>query len=137
MRNRIGRIEHKRIRLSIRKRFRLGQIDPLPEAGMQQLCIARPKARISTLAAILGHGVRAHFPVNRRHAYARLFPPKAETRVMLLFSAPDVEREPVEQFQDSLRECLGHVMIYLQSPKARNKRPDARKEWRRLARRAA
>jgi hypothetical protein len=86
---------------------------------------------------VIGHSVWAYFPVHRRRYVARLFPPKPETRVLLVFSTAGAEKERRKVFEDQIRDHLGHVLLYLRSPKARNDCPDAMKEWRRSTRRAA
>lgn len=82
---------------------------------------------------VIGHSVWAYFPVHRRRYIARLFPAKPETRVLLVFGPTDGGREPVKVFEDHLRDHLGHVLLYLRSPKARNECPDAMKEWHKSA----
>ncbi len=78
--------------------------------------------------------VWAYFPIYRRRLIARRLHPKAETRVLLVFSAAGFEKEPAEQFVESLRDHLGHVLLYLRNPKARNECADAQKEWQRSVR---
>lgn len=78
-----------------------------------------------------GHSVWAYFPVHRRRWIARELRPKPETRVLLVFSTAGFRTEPAKMFQDRLRDHLGHVLLYLRSPKAPNDCPDAQKEWRR------
>jgi hypothetical protein len=79
-----------------------------------------------------GCSVWAYFPVNRRrwivtHHKLALNP---KTRVLLVFSAPAAGKEPVKNFEGHLRDHLGHVMLYLRSPKANNDCDAAWKEWR-------
>ena len=55
--------------------------------------------------------------------------PKLETRVLLVISTETCG--PAEQFEDQLRDHLGHTILFLRSPKAPNEcRPDAENEWR-------
>jgi hypothetical protein len=60
--------------------------------------------------------------------------PKPQTRVLLVFSTPHCEETPVKLLRDQIRDHLGHVLLYLRSPKAPNDCPDAGKEWRRSIR---
>ncbi len=83
---------------------------------------------------MIGHSVWAYFPIGY---IGRLLYPKPETCALLVFSAPQAKREQGKLFEDRLRDHLGHVLLYLRSPKARNDCPDAMKEWRRSIRRAA
>jgi len=80
---------------------------------------------------IIGHSVWAYFPIHRKRTVAQLFPPKPETRVLLVFGPPKAKGETVRFFEDALRDHLGHVLLYLRSPKARNNCPNALREWRR------
>jgi hypothetical protein len=95
-----------------------------------------------------GHSVWACFPIRARNytrlcmgpdyrllvAHKVLRRPKPETRVLLVFSTAGIAGEPVKTFQDNLRDHLGHVLLYLRSPKAPNHCADAQKEWRRSRR---
>jgi hypothetical protein len=75
--------------------------------------------------------VWAYFPVHRRRSVAKALQPKPGTRVLLVLDAAGFERTPVKLAQDILRDHLGHTLLYLCSPKARNECPDAQREWRR------
>jgi hypothetical protein len=79
--------------------------------------------------ATIGHSVWAYFPVHRGRYIARPFPPKPETRVLLIFGAPAVSEEPVKLFEGRLRHHLGHVLRYLWTPQAPNECADADREW--------
>jgi hypothetical protein len=77
-----------------------------------------------------------YFTINRRRcivkeAIALGLPPKDETRILLVLGARSFEKEPVELLADYLRDGLGHVLLYLRSPKAWNGCGEAMKEWRR------
>jgi hypothetical protein len=75
-------------------------------------------------------GVWAYFPVHRNRLIARRLQPKPQTRVLLVLSAADFAKEPARTLEDYLRDHLGHVLLYLRSPKARNECRDAMQEWR-------
>jgi hypothetical protein len=57
--------------------------------------------------------------------------PKPQTRILLVFSTASANKDTVKLFEERLRDHLGHVLLYLRSPKANNDCPDAMKEWRR------
>ena len=80
-----------------------------------------------------GFSVWAYFPIDRNRRITRELKPKSETRVLLVFSAAGFEKSKRKFFEDCLRDHLGHVLLYLRSPKACNDCPDAMKEWRRSA----
>jgi hypothetical protein len=54
--------------------------------------------------------------------------PRSDTRVLLVFGA---DRGGKLEFEDHLRDHLGHVLLFLRDPDARNDCPDATREWRR------
>ena len=64
-----------------------------------------------------------------RRLIALGMPPKPQTLVLLVFSTADAEKERRGIFEEQLRDHLGHVLLYLRSPSARNECADARKEW--------
>lgn len=76
--------------------------------------------------------VWAYFPMHRgRIEYRELDPrPLPTTRVLLVISSDDVLEKPPAEFEKHLRHHLGHVMLYLFKPKARNECTDADREWR-------
>jgi hypothetical protein len=76
------------------------------------------------------HSVWAYFPMHRNRWIARQLSPKPETRVLLVLSTAGFEKEPVRQLGEYLRHHLGHALLYLDDPKARNECKDAMKEWR-------
>lgn len=71
----------------------------------------------------------AYFPVYRLRLIARKLQPKPETRVLLVLSTAHFDRQPVRRSCDELRDHLGHVLLYLRKPKARNECADALAEW--------
>jgi hypothetical protein len=56
--------------------------------------------------------------------------PRSDTRVLLVFGTASFERDKRKFFEECLRDHLGHVLLYLRSPKANNCCPEAMKEWR-------
>ena len=76
-----------------------------------------------------GIGVWAYFPMNRRRLIAREFNSKAETRVLLMLRAPNCQKESAEALEGLLRHHLGHALLHLRDPKARNGCLAAEKEW--------
>jgi len=95
----------------------------------------------------------AYFPMHSKNDFSGpqecrlIMEPLAlpETRVLLLLGTdftrkamlaatvvlpPGTTTSPSD-FEDYLRHHLGHALLYLRSPKARNECADARREWRR------
>ena len=64
----------------------------------------------------------------RRQLAAKKFKPKPATEVLLVLNA--ATREKQDLFRNQLRDHLGHTLLYLRNPKARNECKDAEKEWR-------
>jgi hypothetical protein len=77
------------------------------------------------------HSVWAFFPIHKRRWIAKEYKPKSETRILLLFGTENFEQDAVRSTDDYLRHHLGHVLLYLHSPGARNDCPDAEREWKR------
>ena len=77
-----------------------------------------------------GFSVWAYFPIHRKRVIGRQLAVKPQTRVLLVFRAARWENEQVKVLENDLRDHLGHVLLYLRSPKARNECIDAQKEWR-------
>lgn len=76
-----------------------------------------------------GYRVWAYFPVHKRRRIVRqllddgilLLP---TTRVLLVLS-----EKLTEEDADHVRDHLGHVLLYLQHPRANNDCADAMREW--------
>jgi hypothetical protein len=75
--------------------------------------------------------VWAYFPIHRRRLIAKKLRLKPQTKVLLVLSPDGFTKEPVKTVEAYLRDHLGHVLLYLRAPKARNGCADAMKEWRR------
>jgi hypothetical protein len=77
-----------------------------------------------------GHSVWAYFPVRQRRSIVRdlgiQLSPTA--RVLLVLRAENTESD--SQFMGHLRDHLGHVLLFLRSPKASNECENADREWR-------
>jgi len=76
----------------------------------------------------------AYFPIHRNRLIARRFAPTRTTRVLVVLSEPRIEEQPLKVSEDELRDHLGHTLLYLRSPKARNECSDAQREWQDSAR---
>ena len=87
--------------------------------------------KFEVLPAESGHSVWAYFPIHRKRLIAQKLRLKPETRVLMVFSIARFEDESEEQFEDYLRDHLGHVLLYLREPSANNDCSAAMKEWRR------
>ena len=74
----------------------------------------------------------AYFPVHRRRIISQELKPEPSTRVLLVIDTGAFGRESMKQFQENLRDHLGHVLLYLHRPTARNECPDAQKKWKSL-----
>jgi len=75
-----------------------------------------------------GHNAWSYFPVHRHRWIFREHASKVNpsTRVLMVLGGT-LERDPA--FKGNLRDALGHALLYLRKPKARNDCPDAMKEW--------
>lgn len=96
-----------------------------------QLVLSKePKLQVEVLPGG-GHSVWAYFPVHRRRHVVRALEIqlKPTARVLLLISETRVREVSESQFTDYLRDHLGHVLLYLRSPRARNECEDATREW--------
>jgi hypothetical protein len=84
-----------------------------------------------------GLGVWAYFPIHRRRLIAQQCKPRPATRGLLVFNVPVIAKQPTTVTEDQMRDHLGHMLLYLRSPKARNECIDAQREWRGNARSVA
>jgi hypothetical protein len=122
------------------QQWRMGEQSPriqtcvrkvLSEMEVSALLVLRREPRLEVIVrpddAL---SVWAYFPIHCRRWIARQLHPKAQTRVLLVFSLPKCEKTPAKVLQDQIRDHLGHVLLYLRDPKARNECRDAMKEWR-------
>jgi hypothetical protein len=93
------------------------------------------KMRRATEGCAGFHSVWAYFPIHRGRRLVQGLHPKPATRVLLVFNAAECDATPVKLLQGYLRDHLGHVLLYLRKPKARNECGDAYREWARSLRR--
>jgi hypothetical protein len=75
------------------------------------------------------YGVWAYFPIHRRRWITRELYPKETTRVLLVLGTSHFEEESLEVLEDWLRDHLGHSLLYLREPKAKNVCSVAQEEW--------
>jgi hypothetical protein len=85
-----------------------------------------------------GASVWAFFPCNRgRYSIRRwsmgfipVVKPAPATKVLLELNADAFMKQPAARSKDELSHHLGHVLLYLKNPGARNECADASREWR-------
>jgi hypothetical protein len=65
----------------------------------------------------------------RRQLAAKKYKPKPATEVLLVLNPTTIEKQSTRVSCDTLRDHLGHTLLYLRDPKARNECVDAQKEW--------
>jgi len=65
----------------------------------------------------------------RRQMAAKKYRPKSATRVLLVLSESHFEKQVLKHSKGELRDHLGHTLLFLQNPQARNDCSDAGKEW--------
>lgn len=80
-----------------------------------------------------GFPVHAFFPMHRHRWITKWIEVRPTTRILLLLSKPDIEGMPKEEVLKALRHHLGHSLLYLREPKAKNECPAADEEWKRCA----
>lgn len=108
----------------------------LNELHLQALLLLKdPRLEVMVVPEYV-HSVWSYFPIHRRRIVARDLQPKPETRVLLLFSLTQFEKETEKFFETCLRDHLGHALLYLHDPKAPNECPDAMREWKRSVHRS-
>src|ERR1700722_11268889 len=100
----------------------------------QAPCSIDPSSQLITLTTSIQEGVFAS-PSNpdRRYIFGDGLEliPKAETEVLLVFSAPNIRDQSAGLTDYEVRHDIGHALLYLRNPKARNNCRDAHREWRR------
>ncbi len=111
--------------------------------GEALLRLKDPRLEVMVIPESSGMGfVWPYFPIHKHRSVVKQAiefgqRPKTETRVLLVLTAPDFETQPAPFLDDCLRDALGHVLLYLRAPKARNECSDAMNEWRASIRRSA
>ena len=111
----------RRIQACVRK-----VLNELPPEALLRL--KDPRLEVKVLAENDFISAWAYFPVHRRRCIARMCSTRPETRVLLVFSTPVAQKESRKVFEDHIRDHLGHVLLYLRNPKARNECADAMKK---------
>jgi hypothetical protein len=102
------------------------------------ICLKDERFEVLVFPESYGSGfIWPYFPIYGRRLVVRKaialgLAPKAETRILLLFTAPDIETQSLRFLEGCLRDALGHVLLYLRSPKAWNGCSEAMKEWHRM-----
>jgi hypothetical protein len=92
------------------------------------LALKDPRLEVRFVSEGYDYAVWAYFPIHRnRRIFKKLQPPpKPETRVLLVFHA---WRKQQKDFEEYLRDHIGHVLLYLRDPKANNNCAAAEREW--------
>jgi hypothetical protein len=97
------------------------------------LLLKDPKLEVMVLPEA-AHSVWAYFPVRGRDPNQEVMilpdvPLKPETQILLVFGVSRFRQETIIDFKSHLRDHLGHTLLYLRDPNARNECADAWKEW--------
>jgi hypothetical protein len=104
----------------------------LGELGIEAQITLRnnPKLQVIVLPEAV-HNVWACFPAHRKRWVVRHFKIKLKptARVLLLVGENRIEQQSARMNNINLRDHLGHVLLYLRFPKARNECTDALREW--------
>ena len=108
-------------------------IHPALQRGEALSAKAAAKQRLALLLArAVGDAREARrADLQCRRSIAQRLRPRRQTRVLMVFSRAGFESEPARVLKAHLRDHLGHVLLYLRNPKARNECPDAQREWER------
>jgi hypothetical protein len=112
----------------------LMELSPEAQLGLRN----EPKLQVEIAAGGLDM-VWAYFPAHRRRWIARRFTIKPATRVLLVLGSQMFHKSKrtiqntctgrTLDATDCLRDHLGHALLYLRRPKARNECVDAEREW--------
>lgn len=103
----------------------------LRELGtVAQIALLDPRLQIEVVPISSdGFPVYAFFPMHRHGWITKWIEVRPATRILLLLSKPDIETMPKEETMKVLRHHLGHSLLYLREPKAKNECPAADEEW--------
>ena len=94
-----------------------------------QLVLRRePKLQVEVVPEST-ESVWAYFPVHRRRFIVTRLKLKLKPTARVLLVISEKHTDSDIQFTDYLRDHLGHVLLYLRSPRSRNERQDAGREW--------
>lgn len=97
--------------------------------GEGLLILRNPKLEVM-VAPEAFFSVWAYFPIHRRRLISQRLHPQPRTKVLLAINAARLDTQPVKQTEDELRDHFGHVLLYLERPKAHNGCVEALREWR-------
>jgi hypothetical protein len=100
-------------------------------SGEAQLTLRKnPKLQVLVLPEA-AFSVWAYFPVHRRRTVVSQLAVQLNptARVLLVISEKHLEQQSVRKTNAELRDHLGHVLLYLRSPKKQNDCDDALREW--------
>jgi hypothetical protein len=122
------------------EKWRMGEASRIVQACVRQVlgeldCSAQltlrrePKLEVMVLPES-DYSVWAYFPIHGRRRIARQCKPKSATRVLLVLSEKGFHAQTRKLSMTELRDHLGHILLYLRSPRARNECVDAAREWR-------
>lgn len=104
----------------------------LMELSIQAQLFLRNEPRLQ-VEVVKGNDVWASFPMHKLRSEAKHFRLRPTTRVLLVIGSQlFAERSRKSTGYDAtehLRDHLGHTLLYLRSPKARNECVDAWREW--------
>lgn len=103
----------------------------LRELGtVAQIALLDPRLQVEVVPVSSdGFPVYAFFPMHRHKWIAKWVEVRPATRILLLLSKPDIEAMPREETMKALRHHLGHSLLFLQKPKAKNGCLAADEEW--------
>lgn len=102
----------------------LGELDP-----SAHLLLRRNPTLQVTIRPDAGYSVWAYFPVHKRRMIVRQLADdgillRVESRVLLVISEKLSKKDA-----DNMRDHLGHVLLYLRCPRAKNDCEAASREW--------
>jgi hypothetical protein len=103
------------------------------DTPIQLLLRNEPRLQVEVVKGWGPETVWAYFPMYKARSIAKRFRLKSTTRVLLVLGSRMFhERTRRITGQDAthhLRDHLGHALLYLRQPKARNECLDAEREW--------
>jgi hypothetical protein len=109
----------------------------LGELSAESQLFLRKNPKLQTLVLPeADFSVWAYFPANQRRTVVRRLGVRLNptARVLLVMSEKHLEKQAVRKTNAELRDHLGHVLLYLRSPRKPNECEDALKEWQKSAR---
>ena len=118
-------IEKRSIRLQACMRQVLGEL-----AGEAQMALRDSRLQVAIFPEA-PDSAWAYFPIHQKRRIVRDFKIDLNqtARVLLIISEKHFNEQASRTSNCDLRDHLGHVLLYLRSPKAQNECKDAMKEW--------